>query len=126
MITTAKISITRICNPSKQEFLNLWKQDQAFIINGVANQWDAYKNWSNSYLTNVCGDNLVPVETYNPTFFQNYNFASGDYYNHPKQMKFKDYIDIVNGNQNDDNISYYIQLLQGLSVFLVTYLRIIF
>lgn len=107
MITNEKNSITRISNPSKQEFLNLWKQGQAFIINDVANQWDAYKNWSNSYLIDVCGNNLVPVEAYNQTFFQNYNFASLNYYHDRKQMKFQDYINIVDGNQQDDHISYY-------------------
>lgn len=100
-------SITRIHNPNKQEFLNLQKQGQAFIINGVANQWDAYKKWSNDYLTSICGENLVPIEAYDKTFFEDYNFACGNYYHHPKQMKFQDYIDVVNGNQKDDNISYY-------------------
>ncbi|BAY23189.1 transcription factor jumonji jmjC domain protein [Calothrix sp. NIES-2100] len=117
MIATEKSSITRISHPSKQEFLNLWKQGQAFIINDVANQWDAYKNWSNSYLTDVCGDNLVPVEAYNQTFFQNYNFAAADYYHARKQMKFKDYINIVQGNQQDDNLSYYMAQVDFLKHF---------
>jgi hypothetical protein len=107
MATTAKNSITRVFRPSKQEFFNLQKQGQAFIINDVANQWDAYKNWSNIYLTSVCGDNIVPVEAYKQSFFQDYNFAHNEYYRHPKQMKFQDYINVVDGNQKDENISYY-------------------
>ncbi|BAZ20869.1 transcription factor jumonji jmjC domain protein [Kalymmatonema gypsitolerans NIES-4073] len=110
MTSTLKNQITRIHNPSKQEFLNLWKQGQAFIINGVANQWDAYKKWSNDYLISTCGDNLVPVEAYNQTFFQNSNFDY-DNFHHLKEMKLKDYLDVVNGNQKDDNISYYMAQL---------------
>lgn len=108
MVTTANNSITRIYNPNKQEFLNLCKQGKPFIINDVANHWGAYKKWSNDYLTSVCGDNLIPVEAYNKAFFQDYNFAFADgHYYHHEQIKFKDYLSEVNGNQKNDNISYY-------------------
>ncbi|OKH43165.1 hypothetical protein NIES2101_31185 [Calothrix sp. HK-06] len=99
-------SIIRLYKPTKQEFLSQVKQGKPFLINGVADQWNAYKNWSNDYLVNVCGDNLVPVETYAKNFSQNYNYACLDNY-HRKPMPFKKYLDVVNGNYNDDNYSYY-------------------
>jgi hypothetical protein len=106
MSHTANNSITRIHNPSQQEFLNLWKQGQAFIISGVANQWDAYKKWSNEYLTNHCGSNLVPVEAYNESFFKDYNYARSDSYK-ITQMEFKDYVEVCNGKNQNENTSYY-------------------
>jgi hypothetical protein len=99
-------SIMRVKNPSKKDFLELYKQHQPFIINGVANHWDAYKKWSNDYLVEVCGNNAVPVETYTPSFFQDYNYALDNNFSSPPEMKFKDYIDIISRNQKDD-LSYY-------------------
>jgi Cupin-like domain len=106
MQSTANNSIIKLYQPSKQEFLNQVKQGQPFLINGVAEQWGAYQNWSNDYLADVCGNNLVPVETYPKDFYQNYNHACLDNY-HTKQMQLKDYLGVINGDRNDDNYLYY-------------------
>lgn len=100
-------SIKRIHNPSQSEFLELWKQYQPFIINGVAENWNAYQKWANNYLVEVCGNNTVPVETYGQDFFEDYNYACQDYC-HTKEMKFKEYIDVINGNNKDNHLSYYL------------------
>jgi hypothetical protein len=99
-------SILRVNNPTQKEFLKLWKQHQPFVIGGVAEHWDAYKNWSNDYLLKICGDKSIRVESYKQGFLEDHKYAYKDNY-HPKEIKFKDYIDIVSGNKKDHDVEYY-------------------
>jgi Cupin-like domain len=110
MTTTASSnSITRITNPNQKEFERLWKQGKAFIIDDVASNWKACRNWSNDYLVSVCGHNQVPVETYPDNYFEGYNYArlDNDYYT---TMTFGEYMDIVEGNKSDNRLYYLSQV----------------
>lgn len=109
MITTTRNNaVTRINKPNKEEFSQLWKQGKPFIIDGVASDWKAYKNWSNDYLLDVCGKNQVPVERYPENYFEEYNYAKLD--NIRTTMMFADYMDIVQGRKNDDRLYYLAQV----------------
>lgn len=107
--TTPKNSVTRITNPSQKEFSHLYKQGKPFIIDGVASNWQAYKNWSNNYLINTCGNNQIPVETYPENYFEGYNYANSDNKYHT-YMAFAEYIDIVEGKKNDNQLYYLAQI----------------
>jgi hypothetical protein len=110
MITTSRNNTTtRIYNPSKKQFSQLWKQGQPFIIDGVASNWKACKNWSNDYLVDVCGNNQVPVETYPENYFEGYGYAGLDN-NYYTPMTFAEYMDIVEGKKNDDRLYYLAQV----------------
>jgi hypothetical protein len=105
--TTSQNLITRIINPSNQEFHQLRQQGRPFIIDGVSSNWNACKNWSNDYLVSTCGNNKIPVETYPNDYFEGYKYAKvidNAYYTN---MTFKEYMDIVEGKENND-CSYYL------------------
>lgn len=109
MITNAsKNSITRITNPSKQEFSQLWKQGIPFIIDGVASNWKACKNWSNDYLVSICGNNQVPVERYPENYFEGYNYAKLE--NIHTTMTFAEYVGIVQDKKKDEHLYYLAQI----------------
>ncbi|WP_414561753.1 MULTISPECIES: cupin-like domain-containing protein [unclassified Anabaena] len=109
MITTTRNEeITRINNPSQQEFSQLWRQGKPFIIDGVASNWQACKNWSNDYLVDVCGQNQVPVERYPENYFEGYNYAKLE--NIRTTMSFAEYVDIVEGKTNDKRLYYLAQI----------------
>ncbi|MFN6461430.1 MAG: cupin-like domain-containing protein [Nostoc sp. DedVER02] len=99
MQVQATKSILRIHNPSTTKFLEMWKQYQPFLIEGVVDKWDACKKWSNDYLKKQCGDNLVHVQFYKKDFLNDYKqFAYEVGYAPLKEMKYKEYIE----NNNDD------------------------
>ncbi|MFN6562998.1 MAG: cupin-like domain-containing protein [Nostoc sp. ChiSLP01] len=93
MKAQASKSILRIKNPSKKEFSEIAKKFQPFIIEDVVQHWDAYKNWSDDYLIEKCGDNLVPVRFFQKNFWNDYkNFAYERSYEPHKEIKLKEYI----------------------------------
>ncbi|MBW4447043.1 MAG: cupin-like domain-containing protein [Spirirestis rafaelensis WJT71-NPBG6] len=107
----ASNSILRINTPTKEEFLNIWRQYQPFLIEGVAENWNACKNWSNDYLLKVCGNNTIPVEFHSTIFLNNYNYVKEDNYDR-KKIKLKEYVDIISGNKKDDDLEYYMAQIE--------------
>jgi len=101
-------SIKRIYNPSRKEFLELWKQYQPFIINGVVENWDACRKWSNDYLINLCGNTAIPVDVYRENFFEEYKNYAFDKSYKKSEMKLKDYIDTISTNKSGSGIAYYL------------------
>jgi lysine-specific demethylase 8 len=103
----ASKSILRIKNPSTKEFLDIWKKYHPFLIEDVAEHWNACENWSNDYLIKHCGNNMVLIQCYKKDFLNDYkNFACEDGYDLTKEIKFKEYIkdyieDSVKKNKND-------------------------
>lgn len=95
-------SITKIKNPSTEEFLDLWKQYQPLLIEDVVGHWNACEKWSNDYLIKYCGNNIVNIFLYKKGFFDDYkNFACEDGYvdeNFQKTVKYKEYINDYIGN----------------------------
>ncbi|MEH2283667.1 MAG: cupin-like domain-containing protein [Nostoc sp.] len=107
----ARESILRINKPSTEQFLETWKQYQPFIIEDVAKHWDACKKWSNDYLIEHCGNNLVPIRFFQKTFLTDYkNFAFHDGYNLEKEMKYKEYVKdyVENKGNNNDGLGCYL------------------
>ncbi|MFN6571987.1 cupin-like domain-containing protein [Dendronalium sp. ChiSLP03b] len=112
----ASESILKIKNPSTEQFLEIWKQYQPFLIEGVAEHWDACHKWSNDYLIDQCGDNIIPVRFYTKSFFNDFhNFAceGGDYDTLEKKMKYKEYVKgyvehIKNQNNNSNLLGCYL------------------
>ncbi|MDZ8023963.1 MAG: cupin-like domain-containing protein [Nostoc sp. SerVER01] len=93
MKVQATESISRIKSPSKKQFSETAKQYQPFIIEDVAKNWDAYKQWSNDYLIKKCGNNLVPVRFFKQNFWNDYNnFAYERSYEPHKEIRLEDYI----------------------------------
>ena len=117
MKTDAAASNLRISKPNKDEFSKLWKQYQPFIIKDVATHWDACNKWSNNYLKEHCGDNILPIQGRDKDFLENYkNFASSEGFYNIKEMRFSEYIDYiedkVNGKENNYDLEFY--LSEGL------------
>ncbi|MEH1779528.1 MAG: cupin-like domain-containing protein [Nostoc sp.] len=103
-------SILRIKNPSKKDFVELWEQYQPFLIEGVAEYWDACSKWSNDYLITHCGNNLVDIQNFKKDFFEDYKIFShvGAYVEDRKIIKYKEYVkeieERVNENKNDSDL----------------------
>lgn len=99
-------SILRINNPSKKKIVELWKQYQPFLIDGIAEYWNACKNWSNNYLLKKCKNNMIPVENFPKSYLENYEYVLEKSYK-KEDMKLKDYIDIISGNKKQIDLEYY-------------------
>ncbi len=110
MIYQTSNSILRIKNPSQKEFLELWKQYQPFLIDGVAEHWNACKNWSHDYLLKTCGNNTIPVEFHNQNFLDGSNYVLKDNYDW-QDMKFEEYIDIISDSKKENELEYYMAQL---------------
>ena len=113
MIVKNRDSILRIKNPSKKEFVELWKQYQPFLIEDVAKHWDACNKWSNDYLIKHCGNNMVYIQGFTKDFFDDYKiFSYVGGYEDLKEIKYREYVkDIeqrINENQNDSNVGCYL------------------
>ncbi|MEM6613078.1 MAG: cupin-like domain-containing protein [Cyanobacteria bacterium P01_C01_bin.72] len=107
-----KESILRVTAPDKNEFARLWKEYRPFVIEGVANNWEAYKNWSNDYLSNKCGNNKVPVRTEVNKPVDNLDdcgYSKREFYQ-AEEMKFKDYIDLMSGERQEIGSRYMSQV----------------
>ncbi|MHC5853060.1 cupin-like domain-containing protein [Nostoc sp.] len=109
-------SILRIKNPNKKEFVELWKQYQPFLIEGVAEYWNGYKNWSNDYLLEKCGNNIVPVSFFTKNYLNNSNYVLHENNNNNKEMKLKDYLDIISENKKID-LEYYMRDVDFVKYF---------
>ena len=112
MKTEAKKSIFKIKNPSTKQFLDIWKQYKPFLIEDVAENWDACKNWSNDYLIKRCGDKVISIWFFQKGFLDDYKkFAYFNGSSYEKKMQYKEYIkDVENrvheNNNNDDTGCY--------------------
>ncbi|MEH2354885.1 cupin-like domain-containing protein [Nostoc sp.] len=110
MKVAATESIPKIKNPSTEEFLEIWKQYQPFLVEDVVNHWGASNNWSNDYLIKQCGNNLIPIQFFKKDFLKDYhNFACEDGYSPPKEIKFKDYIkDYIEDREKNYDLGCYL------------------
>ncbi|MEH2290140.1 cupin-like domain-containing protein [Nostoc sp.] len=107
MQTQANKSILKIKNPSTEQFSDIWKQYQPFLIEDVAEHWDACHKWSNDYLIERCGEKIVYIWFFQQNFLYDYKkFAYDNESHYIKEMQYQEYVkDIearVNGNNNDD------------------------
>jgi lysine-specific demethylase 8 len=90
-------TIQRIHQPTIKEFDRYITQNQPVIITGVANQWEAYNNWTPELFKHMFGELTVPVR---PTDNEiNLFFAEDD---RKKLLRFADYIDLIT-NWNSPN-----------------------
>ncbi len=111
MKTQASKSILKIKNPSTEQFLEIWKQYQPFLIEGVAEHWDACHKWSNDYLIDHCGSKVMSVVYFKKGFLDNYKNFAYDKNNgaDEKKMQYKEYIkDIENKISNNDDTGCYL------------------
>ena len=114
MTIKASQSILKIKKPSTENFLEIWRQYQPFLIEDVAEDWDACHKWSNDYLIENCGNKVINIVFFQNCFLDDYKqFAYEDGYVDEKEMQYKDYINIiedqVNENKNNDNVRCYLQ-----------------
>ncbi|MDZ8084251.1 MAG: cupin-like domain-containing protein [Nostoc sp. DedQUE12b] len=107
METQSNKSILKIKNPSTEKFLDIWKQYQPFLIEDVAEHWDACHKWSNDYLIEHCGNKVVYIWFFQKNFLYDYKkFAYDNDSYYIKEMQYKEYVKDIeeraNGNNNDD------------------------
>ncbi|GAA6624133.1 cupin-like domain-containing protein [Scytonema sp. NUACC26] len=107
MVVKNSDSILKITNPSRKKFVELWKQYQPFLIDSVAENWNACKNWSNDYLIKKCGNHTIRVLCYAENYLNNYQYVYDKTY--PDTfMKFKEYVDIKFSEKKTENsLRYY-------------------
>ncbi|MEH2262948.1 cupin-like domain-containing protein [Nostoc sp.] len=98
-------SLLRIKNPSHKEFLELCKEYQPFLIDGVAEHWNACKNWSNDYLLKICENNIIPVEFSPKSYLENYEYVLEKTYD-SEEMKLNDYVEIITKNKKETNFNF--------------------
>lgn len=114
MKTSAAQSILRINNPNTKQFLEMWKEYQPFIIENVAEHWDACNKWSNDYLIKHCGNKVITICFFQQNFLQDYkkfayNYNSDSY--DEKEMQYKEYIKNIKyrTKKNDNDVGCYLQ-----------------
>ena len=112
-IQTSK-SILKIKKPSTKKFLEMWRQYQPFLIQDVAENWDACHKWSNDYLIEKCGNKVINIRFFQKYFLDDYKqFAYDNDHYYDKEMQYKEYIKIieyqVSKNKNNDNVRCYLQ-----------------
>jgi Cupin-like domain len=82
--------IQRIHQPTKKEFEDYIIQNQPVVITGVANQWQAYNNWTPESFKNMFGDLTVPLRASDNEIDV---FFGKD--NQQKILRFSEYIDLI-------------------------------
>lgn len=103
----ASESLSKIKSPSTKQFLDMWKQYQPFLIEGVAKHWGACNKWTNDYLIKYCGDSIVMVHFFKQDFLEDYkNFAYKGDFEVQHKMKYKEYINKI--NNSDDLLGCYL------------------
>lgn len=82
--------IPRVATISKSDFKkNYLKPQQPVIIEGLTNDWLAYKKWNLDYIKKIAGTKTVPLYDNRPVDYR-------DAFNEPhKTMKMSDYISLL-------------------------------
>nr|WP_322661335.1 cupin-like domain-containing protein [Dendronalium sp. ChiSLP03b]MDZ8206595.1 cupin-like domain-containing protein [Dendronalium sp. ChiSLP03b] len=107
-------SISKIKKPSTKQFLEMWDKYQPFLIEDVVKHWEACNKWSNDYLIEQCGNNIVPIWFFKQGFLDNYKkFAYEDGSVPAKKMRYKDYIkdyieNKLNESKNNSDLKCYL------------------
>ena len=99
----ASESILKIKNPSTEQFLEIWKQYQPFLIEDVAEHWDACQKWSNDYLIEQCGNKVISIWFFQKGFLDDYTKFAYDNSTYEKDMRYKEYIKDIEDKVNNKN-----------------------
>lgn len=104
MILT-NLKIERIKKPTPEFFKQYIAADRRpVIITGVVNNWQAYSAWTADYLNNAIGDTEVKVSVSQDENFNGLMTTK-------KQLKFRDYLDSLQPNDNSNSENYYLQAI---------------
>tara|TARA_R110002072_G_scaffold142804_3_gene288343 strand:+ start:54043 stop:54930 length:888 start_codon:yes stop_codon:yes gene_type:complete len=104
--------VTRVENISKEEFIEkYYKPQRPVLIENLTKDWPAYQKWNLDYIKELAGDQEVPLYNSEPTKGKQNSAAP------VKQMKLRDYIDILKTSPTDLRIFFY-NILDSMPVLL--------
>ena len=97
---------------SKEHFVNQYKTHaQPVVLTELSKGWPARSKWDFDYLSDVAGDNIVPVYSSAK--------ATGNQHQHAaaKNIKLKEYLELLNNGENDLRLFFY-NILTGAPALL--------
>jgi len=87
---------------SKKDFIEqYYKPQKPVLIKGLTKDWPAFKKWTLDYIQNKAGDQIVPLYNNEPAKDKQSVYAP------VKEMKLKDYIEILKTKPTDLRIFFY-------------------
>lgn len=96
------IPIARVRNISKEDFIkNYYKLQKPVLIEGLAENWAAYKKWNLDYIQQCAGDQTVPLYDSKPTKGTQYSAEPAT------EMKMAEYIELIKTQPTDLRIFFY-------------------
>ncbi len=96
------IPITRVKNISKEDFIkHYYKPQKPVLIENLTKEWPAFKKWNLDYIQELSGDQIVPLYNNEPAKGKQSVYAP------VKEMKLRDYIEILKTKPTDLRIFFY-------------------
>jgi hypothetical protein len=94
--------VERVKNISKEQFIrDYMKTGKPVLIEGLTKDWPAYEKWNLSYIQDSAGDQVVPLYDNNPAKGKESVYAP------VKEMKLKEYIELLKTEPTDLRIFFY-------------------
>lgn len=94
--------VASLSSITEHEFTNGFvKANKPVIINELTSDWPARKNWDVQYLIKIAGENTVPVYSSKPATGKQHQHAAS------AQLKFKDYLNMLENGENDLRMFFY-------------------
>lgn len=96
------IPVDRVKNITKEEFIeNYYKPQRPVLIENLTQDWPAFNKWSLDYIQERAGDQTVPLYNNEPAKGKQSVYAP------VKEMKLRDYIEILKTKPTDLRIFFY-------------------
>lgn len=110
------LKIERIENPTPEFFQeHISPSRKPVIITGVVNNWQIYSRWTSEYLIGLLGDREIPVCASENSIVMVDSENGFDKF--MKQMKFRNFIELLKPDQDSTDKNYYYTRAQILKLF---------
>lgn len=104
--------VMRVKDISKKDFIeHYYKPQRPVLIENLTKDWDAYQKWNLDYIQQLAGEQVVSLYDSEPTKGKQNSAAP------VKEMKLRDYIDLLKAGPTDLRIFFY-NILDHMPVLL--------
>ena len=94
--------VKRINELSSDEFIENYKNSSTpVIISKLTESWSAIDKWNLDYLSQIAGDNIVPVYSSKPAKDNEHQHAA------TKHLPLRDYLELLKHGENDLRMFFY-------------------
>lgn len=99
---TPHTAVDRTAIISSDEFISGYKMTGTpLVMTDIMTDWAATKKWDLDYLSNVAGDNIVPVYSSKPATGKDHQHAAA------KTLSLRDYLQMLKKGENDLRMFFY-------------------